>query len=804
MSELGLTYTNTNNYLLLETSATDTASTGGLDYNKLIAASDGYTAQRILANGTTIAITNTSTDYSTTETTMLVDAVGSDATKAYATVTETDATHYSLAANDNIADITAVNVTGIEAEFNGSDFYGKAITATNTSSSNTAVFQVTAADSDKFTVVSTATDAPNSVTGATALTLTGNGYIQAGQNQEISIDSTANKISVDSGDTTAYTVQRTSSNAATVTGIDATDTTVLISQLAGTNASTDDLVGVSDTTVTYTFGKNADQILAITGDASEGLTFTVNADGYVTTVANLDENAKLTVTDPTQALTVVNSQTFTASAAERTFMGTNATKTDAVILVNDPVYFEIGTSGVQWATAANDTIGTLAALSNAAIGTYTAGTSLQFGTTIVPTFKTPITVKGVAGSSILIKGNATDGKDYIAISGADTAVKIFAESENAPLQIKLVTISGSTISDATTIPTSGGIVLQAADDVIDLAGRTVTAGAASTTVNFTENGISLETSGVKVEEAVANDTFILAATSAATYTINDLVYTSAAANATDSVTINGDAEITLTTANKALTAANVLSVADGTTNTVAGTKVNLTATADQIATYKVGDNYYAVVNENGVIENGAATSGTFQLNKSDTNFDDLAVGTRTVTSTSDVVNVTVASGAITTVSDIDENETFTVKDDSTTTTYKMSSAGLFKLADGATDITNGAKLISGDGIVTDSTTNKTTFTIDTAYDEKNVILITSTQLDWSTAGGITANTVVLNSASFAQLADIAYDATTGLTFKNTAETGAITRLNSVPADTILKFEDYTATVRIDTAGAGCQ
>ena len=223
MSLIGLTYSETassSTFLLLSTMTKENEE--DIIYSRLLSpttdttAQNAYIIQRIQSSTADIAINSATTFASST---LLVDATGSAASKAYATVEQSGTTYTfttkDLQNNYGIAydTVTSVSLTGVQGVFTN-DFLDTEITANNGSG---VTLQVTALaeGSDTFTVNAVYVDSNThvSVDGASAITLVANGYIDAAIDQTVTIGTgveTARAISVKNrteGDTTGFTVE---------------------------------------------------------------------------------------------------------------------------------------------------------------------------------------------------------------------------------------------------------------------------------------------------------------------------------------------------------------------------------------------------------------------------------------------------------------------------------------------------------------------------------------------------------------------------------------------------------------------
>ena len=847
MSLIGLTYSETatsNTFLLLSTMPKDNED--DILYDRLLApttdttAQDAYIIQRIQSSTAAIVINSATTFASST---LLVDATGSAASKAYATV-EQSGTTYTFTTNDLTANygieynsVTSVALTGVQGVFTN-DFLNTTITANNGSEVGLQVTSL-ADGSETFTVNAVYVDSNThiSVDGASAITLTNNGYIDAAINQTVTIGTgaePARAIQVTNaveGDTTGFTVQRTSASAAVVTGLSASGATVSIINLANSNVYTSNQLD-STTEVTYAFGTNGDQTFKIIGDP-DGVRFTVDSDGYVTTITGLDEAAQLTVVDNDKRLTSINGYTqrnFDYTTGTLTFIGLNSGNS-AIQLKTSPVYFEISENGrtttayyVSSTDSTNPGIGSLGESQTSTastMGGYNSGTGVfTLGSQVSPSHTYPVTLKSnYTGNTVTILGNtANNNAEYVLTMSSDLVIQIYGPSAGSTdLALRLMTVEGTSVNAATTRATSGNLTIPQGFSLVVKGGNidsdlTITASATSSeTVVFSESGIALGQVGAVVTNADSDaGTFALNGTTAGAYTINGLVYTSAAiATSSDTVAIGASDVVTLTTTYNNTAAAgnaNALTVASSDAAVSDTTFVLTSLGTSDTAVYHVGDNYYAVV-ENATIAQGTIEEGTFRILTSNASYNNLTASGITVTSTSTNADfdVVVSGSALISVGDIDNGESFTVTDSASGSTiagvYTKNAAGLFLGT--STSITSDSKLVTA-GITADSDGDSSvTYTFATAEFADILLLTNNTRL--AMPSEVTDGTVVFNTNATQQVATFAVDAsdTNVLTLtKDSDATVNITSVTGVASGTTLMFSGFTSTISsITTTGS---
>ena len=676
MSGIGLiTGASGSEKLVLESSETQTVKLEGISDNTINIKVAGADSDIVIGAVTGGVVSDT----------RFVDYVTSEASKVYA---EYDADNATLGSATGIsATGIAVSLKGIAVNFS-SDF-ANADSGTSISTyigSQGALlqskFKVTEAASG-FTVSQlTDTESLTSVSGATAITLeTGTLSIASTQaltygTGEIHFSDSDNLVTVTANgenkvQVTAFGLAAT--NAISMTGLASSTVVALISD--------------SNTTMTFQF---MDQTATIIGDA-DSVTFTVDANGYITSLTGLDAGAKVTFEiggGNSETIITVNSNTvdgkFELSSSDdgtyrkMTFLGTNEGE-DANLLIEDPVYFAISADGAKYnyvdLDESNNIDGkfgnTLLAISDS-VGKF-ADNTLTLSEGVIPSETLPTTFYNTSGNAIKVRGGTNAATTYIESLDKGIGIQIRSDSD-----LRVVTVANIDFSANDANVTTGGLTFSSDMTLTVTDNFTIKGSGAGVTVAFTSTDVTLNSTAVNVTAPSSDfeQTFILG-TASGVANINNVEY-KASTSASDTINLNGEGGIKLSTKmTDTSNPANLFTVSD----TGAGTYVltNTDNTSDTHEVYNINGSLYAVVAD-AIVTSGKVSSGSVYLSSSTTGISDVAVNNTTnseVVVTSGDIVVNVEGDAVNKIGNIEAGEKFTVGAQK----YEMTAAGLFKIDD---------------------------------------------------------------------------------------------------------------------------
>ena len=477
---------------------------------------------------------------------VFVDAVDSTASKLYATY-DSDG---SLASSTDVADIATVTIEGVEvsvgAGFSADTEFSSTYTegddedpeggagdegddenpeGGNGGNSGTVKFKVT--NGAAFNV-------NGNTVSATEITLVEGKLSGVTEEQTIATETDDTSIKV-TAEGIAYAIELsqdedTGANVVALTGIDR-EATVELFGLEGSTAQT-----VDDTNATtYTFGKDGDQTFTITGDA-DGVTFTVDADGYVTDITGLNADATVDIVSAQDV--TVNDVTFTAEeiADEEegfTAVGTQEGTSAAKVFKGDSFLIDVTDEGIAiYGVNEDGSIETETIAAPETIATYEDGV-ITLGSSVVPSDSSKVVVRNNTENAVAVN-TSNDNPYFTEFTNNNVSLQI---GENGALNF--VTTNDDVVADATASDVegiSGSITIPATKALTLADDYTITAGTDEAEVTFGEEAITLNGAGIEVANAPEGTTFTATAiatgdegeeepaTSYAPYTINDKSY----------------------------------------------------------------------------------------------------------------------------------------------------------------------------------------------------------------------------------------------------------------------------------------